>query len=495
MTSVPSNNMLTHIEENVKETTENEKLWDAQACTEAPTGAPELVLLPSGRILTSAPWIVDSGGSVVGLVLSGPIIVETVFNPATRTARFAVQEPGKEPYYAQGLKSPRGPVFRPLVDSMVYNGVVLLPSEIGPPVPAAELLTQVMDFLHRYVAFGSFEDLLMASLYVLYDWRFDEFTTVPYLRFHGPAGSGKRRCLKTIASIAYRAMNIPGGRSHKAMLRLLNKFRGTAIIYYADIAGRSQKAREAAIQLALGSQVDLADIALKQCDRFSDDSWEPMARSLFGPKVLATSQSPLHPLLDSICLTIDLRPTKRTDIPVSLPFFPEWHEAIDLRNKLLKYRLDYARGYPDHQSPTFERGVPPHLQELAMPLKKVAEGFPQALLIIDKFIGRHDLPQLASTRLCDEIIVLNAIAIRLGREGERIAMKRLAEELTEDGTEPMTPSRLGKILSNLGVSRKRSTGGLTVVNTNPEEIIAAYRGLGEEPPPLLLAQSGDLKDK
>lgn len=173
-------------------------------------------------------------------------------------------------------------------------------------------------------------------------------------------------------------------------------------------------------------------------------------------------------------------------MPVSLPPFRQWREAIDLRNKLSRYRLEHAQGYPDGQSPSFEQGVPPHFQELVAPLRKVAEDFPEALPIIDRFIGRRDLPQLASTRLSDEIIVLNAIAMRLGR-GERILIKSLAEELTEEGTEEMTPTRLGIMLSNLGVSTRRSTGGLTVVNTNLEELVDAYRSIGEEPPPLVLA--------
>jgi len=456
-----------------------EALWGGQAASE-PTS------LPSAKVLASAPWIIPEHGSadVVGLVLSGPIIVETVYDPATRTARFAVKEPGKEPCYAESLKDKGGRVFRPLVDSMVHNGVVLLPSEIGPATDPPKLLGEVVGFLHRYVNFAHLEDLVVAATYILFTWRFDEFTKVPYLRVHGPPGSGKWRALKTIASIGYRAINVPGGSSGKAMLRLLNKFRGTAIVYFADITGRSQRDREAAIQLALGSLVDLLDIALKP-ERWAD-SWEPMARSLFGPKVLATSESPLHPLLDSICLTLELEPTERTDIPISLPPFQRWHEADELRNKLLRYRLDYAQGYPDHESPRFEKGFSPHLQELVMPLRKVAEDSPEALPFIDTFIGRRDLPQLASTRLSGELIVLNAIAMRLGR-GEPIPIKSLAEELTEEGTEEMTPTLLGIMLSNLGVSTRRSTGGLTVVNTNLEELIDAYRSIGEEPPPLVLA--------
>lgn len=85
--------------------------------------------------------------------------------------------------------------------------------------------------------------------------------------------------------------------------------------------------------------------------------------------------------------------------------------------------------------------------------------------------------------------MLQTIAVHLGHRRERIAMQDLAKELTEEGTEPMTPTRLGIILKKLGVSTRRSTGGYTVVSTNLEEVIEAYRGLGEEPSPLLLAEA------
>ena len=273
-------------------------------------------------------------------------MVETIYDPFTRTARFAVKEPGKEPYCAETLRDSAGRILVPLVDDMVHHGVVLLQSEIGPPLPPPRVFAEVVSFLHRHVGFAHRLGIVIASLYVLLTWRFDEFTAVPYLRVIGPPGSGKRRTLKTIASIGYRAINVPGGGSQKAMLRLLDRFRGTAIIYYADIRGRSQKERETAIRLALGSESDLFDTALKP-GRWSEP-WEPTARNLFGPKVLATPEPFRDPLLESLCLTLNLQPTMRTDIAISLPPFLEWKEAMELRNMLLRYRLDHAKDYPGH---------------------------------------------------------------------------------------------------------------------------------------------------
>ena len=126
-----------------------------------------------------------------------------------------------------------------------------------------------------------------------------------------------------------------------------------------------------------------------------------------------------------------------------------------------------------------------------MPLKKVAEDFPDLLLLIDEFATHYDPPRRAPDRLGEEIIVLQAITMRLGDGPGHIAIQSLADELTRQGTS-MTPTRLGKMLRSLGVLTKRSTGGYTVIATNPEEIIAAYRGLGITPPICLLAQGEHL---
>jgi hypothetical protein len=463
----------------------SQALWSAKAQPEPP-------LLPSVNVLASAPWKIPHDGSVdvVGLVASGPIIVETVYDPATRTVRFAVKEPGKEPYCAESLKDKGGRVFRPLVDSMVHDGVVLLPSEIGPAMDPSQLLGDVLGFLRRYGDFGRFEDFIIASLYILLSWRFDECTKLPYLRLHGPPGSGKIRCLKTLASIAYRAINVPGDSSQKAMLRLLNKFGGTAIVYYADITGRSQRDRKAAIWLALGSQVDVPDITLK-FDRVSD-SWEPTLRSLFGPKVLATSEPFSQAFLDSLCLTLNLEPMTRTDLPINLPLFQEWHEAVDLRNKLLRYRLDHAKGYPEHRSRTFEQGISPHLQELVMPLKKVAEDFPRFIPMIYEFIRGYDVPQRVADSPSEETIVLEACLLRLTR-GRRCTVGDLAQDVKDQRQVQMDAGKVGKILDELGLPRERTTTGPTkgrmAICANRTQILRACQRVGLEPPEELLRQA------
>ena len=75
-------------------------------------------------------------------------------------------------------------------NNLIKNEVVLLPSEPRIYGSEAQLITEIRDFIRRYVVFGkSFENV--ATHYVLLSWLYDAFNELPYLRLRGDYGSGK----------------------------------------------------------------------------------------------------------------------------------------------------------------------------------------------------------------------------------------------------------------------------------------------------------------
>lgn len=504
---VPSKQILPKNEHRVKnasEKTDREAVKNEQSQHDQPlseglwgTGqASQTIQLSSASILVSAPWKYrsDRSAEVIGLVFSGPSILETIYDPVTRTARFAVKQPGKDPHHAERVKDSRDRLFAPIVDGIVHDGLIILPSDIGPAVPEQELFAEVMAFLNRYNRFRKLENLLLAVEYALLTWRYDEFPAVPYLHVMGPAESGTRRFLKTMAAICYRATRFSGGKSFRAGFRLLDRFRGTAIIEEADMTGHSAAERDYIRTLICGADVD-GRYVLLQREGFGD--WKPTALNVFGPKILASRREFPNPTLENLCLQMELD-TPRKAMPMFLPSLSKWPEARELRNKLLRYRLDHAHQSRGYLSKTFQPGTPPTLQQLVAPLKAVVERDSALVHLIDTFIGarRDELPPPRAPT--EEIMVLEIFLARLnGRKPCTVG--DLANALEHQRNVQMDPGKVGSLLRKLGLPTDRLTKGPTkgrwAVCANPGQIVAACERLGLEPPEQLVAQVARAKSE
>ena len=103
--------------------------------------------------------------------------------------------------------------------------------------------------------------------------------------------------------------------------------------------------------------------------------WYPRSFQVFGPKLIATRFSFKDEALESRCLTAEMMPLTRDDIPRVLPASFEG-EVKSLRAKLLTFRLSNLINLKGKAfgNDLLERGLQPRLQEILIPLKAMVNG-------------------------------------------------------------------------------------------------------------------------
>ncbi|WP_202802034.1 hypothetical protein, partial [Bradyrhizobium liaoningense] len=167
-------------------------------------------------------------------VLEDGTIVELVYRPEHRATLLATSVAGRWTL-ATHVDVPGGHQLVPFSpnNNLIKNDVVLLPSEPRIYGTEQQLLSEVMDFIHRYADLSpTFEQV--ASYYVLLSWVYDAFNDLPYLRLRGDFGTGKTRSLLTIGSLCYKPFFASGASTVSPIFHTLNAFRGTLIFDEAD---------------------------------------------------------------------------------------------------------------------------------------------------------------------------------------------------------------------------------------------------------------------
>jgi hypothetical protein len=276
----------------------------------------------------------------------------------------------------------RAPSFYhvPSTDPLAGN-VVHFAREAARHVSAPELIKQIKDYINRYVELPpSYDDI--SALYILLTWVYEFAPSLPYLRVIGDWGSGKTRFLQVVGSVCFRPIFASGATTPSPIFRLLDKYRGTLVLDEADFKDSSAWTDMVKI-LNNGYR---PGFPVLRSDK-SNDRWSPHGYHVFGPKLIATRLQFSDEALESRCLTTEMLPMIRTDIPLVLPacFNEEIH---DLRSKLLTFRLHNLFRLKGCEFPNdlIEPGLQPRLQEVLIPLKALAQGDEQLTEILKSFI-------------------------------------------------------------------------------------------------------------
>jgi hypothetical protein len=169
-------------------------------------------------------------------------MVELIFRPDLRRTLLAIYSAGR--WTLQDKIDLGGDTrlvpFSP-GNNLIKNEAVLLPSEPKIYGSEAELLSEIQQFIHRYVDFDSaFEKV--ATYYVLLSWLYDAFNELPYLRLRGDYGSGKTRALLILGSLCYKGFFASGASTVSPIFHTLDAFRGTLIFDEADFRFSDERA-------------------------------------------------------------------------------------------------------------------------------------------------------------------------------------------------------------------------------------------------------------
>jgi len=303
--------------------------------------------------------------AIVSTTLENGTIVELLYRPQKRQTLLSGYDAGRwtvQPYLDIG--GIRLVPFSP-ENNLIKNDVVLLPSE--PRIYGSEhkLVSDIRQFIHRYVDLSpTFEDV--ATYYIILSWLYDAFNELPYLRLRGDYGSGKTRALLTIGSLCYKGFFASGASTVSPLFHTLDAFRGTLLLDEADFRFSDERAE--ITKILNNGNVRGLPVLRTMMDRQRE--FNPRAFQVFGPKIVATRGSYDDKALESRFITEEMGARRlRTDIPINLPdTFKD--EARELRNKLLLYRFHRRHDVKLDESLVDSR-LEPRLNQILLPLLSV----------------------------------------------------------------------------------------------------------------------------
>ncbi len=259
-----------------------------------------------------------------------------------------------------------GVKFAPVsaVSRVLTERVVQFPDALGEHRTLQELVLMIKGMINKYVDVSPFYENI-ATYYVLFSWLYDAFNTVPYLRMIGDAGTGKSRFIQVVGAMCYRPTFVTGAATVSPIFRILDKYRGTLVLDEADY-GRSDESADIVKILNTGYQRQQG-VVLRSGDK--NTGFEPEVFVVYGTKVIATRKRFQDWALESRCLTYEAGgPTTRSDIPIDLPRDFWRRETVQVRNALLRYRLERWKPEIELDYDVVDHSVEPRLNQVTVAL-------------------------------------------------------------------------------------------------------------------------------
>jgi len=343
--------------------------------------------------------------------------------------------------------------YLPTHDSLVGE-VVHFASTATPYDSQARLFSEIRAFINRYLELpADFEEI--ASLYVLLTWVYEFAPSIPYLRVIGDWGTGKTRFLQVVGAVCFRPIFASGATTPAPIFRILEQFRGTLVLDEADFKDSSSW-MELVKLLNNGYRPGMPVL---RADK-ENGKWYPRSYQVFGPKLIATRFRFKDEALESRCLTSEMMPLTRDDVPRVLP--PAFDtEVSDLRAKLLTFRLAnlFRLKGKTFGNELLEPNLQPRLQEILIPLKAMLNGDQSMIEALAGFVHRLQESLFSKRQESNAGRVLAAI-IELHKLGEEISSKTIAEKANQMDEEapPLLAEKIGWQTKKLGLEKTRIPG-------------------------------------
>jgi len=417
-------------------------------------------------------------------VLDTGEIIEMVYRLAEHRTLFVRSADGAW-RYEDAVSLPGGERLIPYSprNNLLKHEVVLLPSEPREYGSDSELLCEIKAFIHRYVDISPlFEEI--ASYYVLFTWVYDAFNELPYLRVRGDYGSGKTRFLLTVGSLCYKPIFASGASTVSPLFRILDAFRGTLIIDEGDFRLSDERAEVVKILNngnAKGFPVLRSEVSGK-------GEFDPRAYSVFGPKLVATRGFYEDRALESRFLTEEMGQCRlREDIPINLS---ESHkeEALQLRNKLLLFRLRNLEK-PRRLEEAVDRTLEPRLNQIFSPLLSIIED-PKAKEELKGLARRYNRELVSDRGMETEAQLLEVIRdLALSAAADHLSVKEItslfADRHGEEYERKVTAKWVGSLLrKKLNLKPWKSNGTFVISSSKSPKLDHLYEkyGIGKAEP-------------
>ncbi len=199
---------------------------------------------------------------------------------------------------------------------------VRLPRGVKPYESVRSLLRQIDSILSRCLDIEEGDRFLLAC-FVLSTWFIEKLPVAPYVALVGLPRSGKSTALSVLNLMCRRGL-LTADISSAAFYRVCDRLTPTLLIDETSTAGES---RSLFHLLRTGTTRDA--VAIRR-----DESYKT-----FGPKVVSWTELPDDAALNSRCIFIPLRETRRTDLTRTTN--PEiLHATEDLQRQFLQFRFE-----------------------------------------------------------------------------------------------------------------------------------------------------------
>lgn len=391
----------------------------------------------------------ETGGReryVSGFVLEDGTIGELVVDGDERSFVLTQNGAVRKAYHYDTGRVTYLPTRDPLVGQVVHFAKTAAPyhSQVA-------LFMEIRDFIHRYLELpADFEEI--AALYVLLSWVYEFAPSVPYLRVIGDWGTGKTRFLHVVGSICFRPIFASGATTPAPIFRILEQFQGTLVLDEADF--RDSSAWVEMVKLLNNGY--RPGMPVLRADK-ENGKWYPRSYRVFGPKLIATRYPFRDEALESRCLTAEMMPLSRDDIPRVLP--PSFDGKVnDLRAKLLTFRLAnlFRLKGKTFGNELIEPDLQPRLQEILIPLKAMLNGDRMMVESLASFVHRLQESLYTRRRESEAGRVLAAL-IEVYKENGEITSQSIADRVNEanDETPELTAEKVGRLTKKLGFTKDR----------------------------------------
>lgn len=219
-------------------------------------------------------------------------------------------------------------VYQPIVDELLHEGGVTLPTGIEEYGTTDELAKELSDFFNRYFQVPKYYEVFLPYLCMFY-WVYERFPFVPYTHFVGRTATGKSTAMEVFGSVCYKPIDASGSITMASIFRIVTKWKGTLLLDEFDGAGDNYREMMSFLKSGVSDKVVLRTEG--------EGKKEVRAFIVKSPKIF-TSENPINNAgLQSRTIVIRMEKNKRR-----VPLYrlkPFWEEAKSLRNKLLLWRL------------------------------------------------------------------------------------------------------------------------------------------------------------
>lgn len=387
-------------------------------------------------------------------VLFNGTLIEMVYDHSRKKGELIVRLPdGSVREMDQFLDVNSGTKYFPINGNGSNLFLNTLPTKLVEPIDGHELLGKTQEFIHKFVDVdAAFEEI--AARYVIFTYLYDRFDKIPYLRIVGDWATGKTRFLEVLSVIAYHPINLGTGVTSASIYRQLTKFNGGTLFF--DEVNFVDTTRNSFFNQILNG----GNSRRGYVTRSDGPNFEPRQYQSFSPKIFGGHTFFEDEALESRCISFTSYETNRTDIPPSLPEDLQWHEAINLRNLLLRFRMENFYKIDPNQEVVGLDQFGKRNREIYSPLFQILNENSVSDDILN-FIKITEQQKTHSLQTSLEGLVIEYLLNKITSHEENIHFTpgEISDHLGQSGEPNINPKRCGHILRSLGFKSEKRIGG------------------------------------